>query len=77
MRARAFRIGPADHDKFLSVEAFGFAPVAAVARRIGRVARLGDDALEAHFAGMLADKLAVAGHVVVLLKAGRAFDERL
>ena len=76
MRARAFWIGPADHDEFLSVEAFGFAPEAAVARRIGRVDRLGDDALEAQFAGVLEDKLAVAGDVVIVLKAGRALDER-
>ena len=34
MRPRAFRIRPADDDEFLAVQGFGFAPEAAVSRRI-------------------------------------------
>ena len=60
MRPRSLRIRPADDDEFLPVQRFGFAPEAAVSRRIGRVDRLGDDALEAKLAGVLQDDLAVA-----------------
>jgi hypothetical protein len=38
VRARSFRIGPADDYEFLPVKAFGFAPEAAIAGCIGRSA---------------------------------------
>jgi hypothetical protein len=46
MRPRSFRVGPADDDKLLAVEPFGFPPKAAVSWRIRGVDRLGDDALK-------------------------------
>jgi hypothetical protein len=46
MRPRSFRVGPADDDKLLAVEPFGFPPKAAVSWRIRGVDRLGDGALK-------------------------------
>jgi hypothetical protein len=77
MRPRPFRVGPADDDELLAVQSFGFAPEAAVSRRIGGVDRLGDDALETELAGVLQDELAVSGIVAIELKAGLICDQRL
>ena len=77
IRPRPFRVGPADDDELLAVERFGFAPQAAVSRRIGRVDRLGDHALEAELAGVLQDEFAVAGVMAVELKAGLVCDQGL
>ncbi len=77
VRPRAFRIGPTDDDEFLTIEAFGLAPEAPIARRVSAVDRLGDDALESELAGVPPDHLAVARLVIVELKAGNAGDERL
>ena len=43
IRSPAFRVGPADDDEFLAVEAFD-APQAAVAGRVGCIGALRDDA---------------------------------
>jgi hypothetical protein len=75
MRSRSFRIGPADDNEFLAVEALCFAPEAPVARRIGRVDRFGDHAFEPKSAGMSADKLVVALLMVVELEAGSARNQ--
>ena len=66
----SLRIGPADDNEFLAVEAFGFAPQAPVSGRIGRIDRLGNDALESKLAGMPADEFSVACLMVVELKPG-------
>jgi hypothetical protein len=42
-----FRIGPADDDKFLAIEAFDLEPQAAVAGRVGCIGAFRDDALAA------------------------------
>jgi hypothetical protein len=53
--ARSFRISPADDDEFLAIETFRFAAEATVSRRIGRINRLGNDALKPKLARVLAD----------------------
>ena len=50
MRPRSFRVRPSDDDEFLAVERLSFAPEAAVTRRVRRVDRLRDDALETELA---------------------------
>ena len=72
---RSLGFGPADDDEFLAIKAFGLAPETPVARRIGCIDRLGDDAFEPEFASMFADQLAVAHLVIVELKAGNALDQ--
>jgi hypothetical protein len=69
VRPRSFRVGPPDEDEFLAVERFGFAPEAAVPRRVMRIDRLRDHALEAELAGMFQDEFAIAGLMAVELKA--------
>jgi hypothetical protein len=54
----------------LAIQRLRLAPKAAVARRVGGVDRLGDDALEAELAGVLQDEFAVAAVMAVELKAG-------
>jgi hypothetical protein len=50
----------------LTIERFGFAPEAAISRRVRRINRLGDHALEAELAGVLQDELAVAAVMAVV-----------
>ena len=75
MRPRAFRVGPANDNELLAVEAFGFSPQSSVARRVGCADRFGDDALEAKFAGVPSDQLSIARLMAVELKA-RDFREQ-
>jgi hypothetical protein len=70
MRALSFWIRPADDHEFLAVQRLGFAPQAAVSRRIGRIDRLRDDAFKTELAGVRQDEPAVACVVAVELKAG-------
>jgi hypothetical protein len=57
-RPPPFRIGPADHQKFLAVEAFDLEPQAAIARRVGGIGAFRDDAPELQFAGLLMERRA-------------------
>jgi len=52
MRPPPLGIGPADDDKFITVQAFDLAPQAAIARRVDGIDAFGDDPLDRHFAGM-------------------------
>ena len=75
MRPRSFRVGPADDNELLAVQRFGFAPQAAVSRRIRRVDRLRDHAFKTELAGVLQDEFAVACFMAVELKAGLVCDK--
>ena len=77
MRPRSFGVGPADDDELLAVEPFGFAPQAAISRRIGDVNRLGNDALETELIGVSQDEFAVASLMSVELKARLVRGQRL
>ena len=70
MGSGPLRIGRADDNEFLAVEAFGLAPQPPVTRRIGRIDCLGYDAFEAKLAGMPSDEFSVACLVVVELEPG-------
>jgi hypothetical protein len=68
-RPRSRSLHPND-DELSAVEPFGFAPWAAVSRRIRRVDRLGDRALKTELAGMPPDEFAVASLMTIELNAG-------
>ena len=70
MRSRAFRIGPADHDKFLAVEAFDLEPQPAIAGDIGRIAAFRDDAFDFRGAGLSVKSRAEADLVIAVLQGG-------
>ena len=67
--ARAFGIGPADHNKFLAVQAFDLQPQAAIAGRIRSIGAFRDDALERHRARLLM-KLPPAADLVIAVVQG-------
>jgi hypothetical protein len=71
IRPPSFGISPADHDKFLAVEAFDLEPDAAIAGRIGRIGAFRNDALEIELAGVLVEGRAPAP-VIVAVVQGRA-----
>jgi hypothetical protein len=54
----------------LAIEGFGFAPEAAISRRIRRINRLGDDAFKTELAGVLQDEVTVTRVMPIKLKAG-------
>jgi hypothetical protein len=64
---RSLGVCPADHDKFLPVEASRLPPESPVAWRIRRVGGLGDNAFVAKAARMLANEFTVAGQVAIEL----------
>src|SRR5688500_5401544 len=76
MRARALRIGPANHDEFLTVQALDLAPDAAVARLVGAVQPLRDDALDAELAGMSVEGFTAPKMMFAVLQPGRRLREQ-
>src|SRR4051794_36689333 len=68
MRSRAFRIGPADHDEFLAVEALGLDPEPAVAGHVGRIGAFRDDAFEPERAGLCIKLRAPARLMIAVLQ---------
>jgi hypothetical protein len=73
---RSFWVRPADDDELLAVQSFGFAPEAAVARRVRRIDRLGDHAFKTELAGVLQDEFPVAGVMAIELKAWLVCNQR-
>jgi hypothetical protein len=61
--------GPADHDKFLAVKAFDLEPEATIARSVGGLGALRDDALKRRLAGLLLERVAVS-HLVIAIVQG-------
>jgi hypothetical protein len=66
VRSVTLRIGPADDDELLAVEAFGFDPDPAVAWCIGPIRLLRDGALQAQLAGLRAEGRTVTGNVLAV-----------
>jgi hypothetical protein len=70
-RSPPLRVGPADHDEFLALEAFDLEPQAAVAGRVCRIGAFRDDALELEFAGLLVEGRALAAVVIAVVQRRR------
>jgi hypothetical protein len=68
MRARAFRIGPADNYAFLAIEALCLHPDPAIAWRVGRIGAFRDDAFKPELAGLRVEVCAAAGVVIAVLQ---------
>ena len=74
---RALRVRPSDDDKLRAVEALAFDPGATIARQIGPVCPLGDDALKGVLAGGPPERLAVAALMLAVDDpGGRILEER-
>jgi len=69
--AAFLRIGPADHDKFLAVEAFDLEPQAAVTGRVRGIGAFRDDALELQLAGLLMERRALSAVVIAVVQGRR------
>src|ERR1700726_2865478 len=63
--------GPADHDKFLAVEAFDLEPQSAIAGRVRGIGAFRDDALERQFAGLFMERRALATVIIAVMQRGR------
>ena len=64
----ALGIGPADDDKFPTVQAFDLELQAAVARRVGGIGAFRDDALELQFAGPLVERRTLVAVVIAVVQ---------
>ena len=69
MRSATLRIGPADDNELLAVEALRLDPDPAVAWGIGSIGLLGDGALQAQLAGLRAEAGTVTGNVLAVAQA--------
>ena len=74
--ATALGVGPADDHELLAVEALRLDPKAAIARRVGSIGPLGDDAFEAELAGLFAEARATAGNVFAVAQSRNRLPEQ-
>jgi hypothetical protein len=73
---RALRVRPSHDDELGAVETLGLDPRAAVAREVGPVNPLGDDALQAVLAGRTPESLAFAALMLAVGDTGRLLLEQ-
>jgi hypothetical protein len=76
VRSAALRIGPADNNELLAVEALRLNPDPSIARGIGPICLLGDGALQAQLAGLCAKAGTVTGNVLAVAQAADCLPEQ-
>ena len=72
----AFRIGPADHDEFLAVQAFDLEPQAAVDGRVGGIGAFGDDPLDRQCVSPFMESRALTAMIIVVMQGRRGLRQQ-
>jgi hypothetical protein len=76
VRSAALRIGPADNNELLAVEALGLDPDPAVPWSLGTIDLLGDGALQAQLAGLCAEGRTLTDNVFAVAQAAHLLLEQ-